>query len=710
MRTTPHLCLVALVAAACNEQGSTGDAEIIDNRDGVYDYVLGVDEDGNKITGGAHKIASFDDAGKREAIDSQNFPQRLHPDLTTGSAYRVFDATLTEGETTWPVFASTWWPQARNGTAWRWQPGASQNYANLSDRDRLSPMEKYDLLFNPGQSRQVEAVSHCTFPDAQAHGADCTQVSHPAITVAGPATEWELENQGQYQQYEPDTWWGHCNGWASYATTEPLGYPHRDVRVRLEQNRIVECTDGDTSGCVLFRMADIEALMTELYFSDQATFSGRRCNTAPDQIARDADGRPTDVACRDLNPGSFHIAIVGMFGRGARNLVTGETGGHPAFVIDHNYDHEIWNFPIVRYEITEQESITEAQATQLVADNGSDYGWNASATQFRRIQLAYWMVSDSVGASELLLRADTRSVDPVRVELNYVLELDAQNRILGGEWIQDPVALGENNKELHPDFIWMALDHRGAGEAADDTGGDDDNPFISYDRARALLQCANDANTCAPARMGGDDTLMDFVADVGNAQTRSYDTGVVQPGTYRVVMSHDPARPGGDADLYVRVGSAPTTSAYDCRPYSDGSDEECTVQVTAATTVFIQVRGYGSGSNAFRLVVSGGGGDEPPPAWEGLHESGSVSRDQEVRFTTPELSAGTYRFDMTGTGDADLYVRRGSAPNTTTFDCRPYANGSAETCSVTLQSAGAIHVMVRGYAASSTYELNGAQQ
>ena len=65
MRTTPHLCLVALVAAACNEQGSTGDVEIIDNRDGVYDYVLGVDEDGNKITGGAHKVASFDDAGMR---------------------------------------------------------------------------------------------------------------------------------------------------------------------------------------------------------------------------------------------------------------------------------------------------------------------------------------------------------------------------------------------------------------------------------------------------------------------------------------------------------------------------------------------------------------------------------------------------------------------------------------------------------------------
>ena len=65
---------------------------------------------------------------------------------------------------------------------------------------------------------------------------------------------------------------------------------------------------------------------------------------------------------------------------------------------------------------------------------------------------------------------------------------------------------------------------------------------------------------------------------------------------------------------------------------------------------------------------------------------------------------------MTGTGDADLYVRRGSAPNTTTFDCRPYATGSSETCNVNLSAPGVIHVMVRGYANSSTFELVGNRQ
>src|SRR5688572_12302338 len=129
MRTTISCLTVLSVFAACDDGGrDSGSAPPIDNRDGVYDYVLGVDpETGETIKGGAHKVVSFDDHGKREAIDSSNHPNRLHPDLTS-SVFRTFDAALTEGETTWPVFASTWWPQSKNGTAWRWQPGASQDY------------------------------------------------------------------------------------------------------------------------------------------------------------------------------------------------------------------------------------------------------------------------------------------------------------------------------------------------------------------------------------------------------------------------------------------------------------------------------------------------------------------------------------------------------------------------------------------------------
>ena len=102
-----------------------------------------------------------------------------------------------------------------------------------------------------------------------------------------------------------------------------------------------------------------------------------------------------------------------------------------------------------------------------------------------------------------------------------------------------------------------------------------------------------------------------------------------------------------------------------------------------------------------------GGGGQPMP-WAGLSEDGSVARNVSKAFATPVLDAGTYQFSMTGTGDADLYVRIGSAPTTTAYDCRPYKTGSNETCSVTLAQPAPIHVMVRGYAnTTSKYELRG---
>lgn len=104
----------------------------------------------------------------------------------------------------------------------------------------------------------------------------------------------------------------------------------------------------------------------------------------------------------------------------------------------------------------------------------------------------------------------------------------------------------------------------------------------------------------------------------------------------------------------------------------------------------------------------GGGGSTPTPTWAGLNERGSLTRGQETRFTTPSLQPGRYRFVTTGTGDADLYVRIGTAPTQTTYDCRPYRSDANETCEVNLTTSAPVHVMVRGYSAS-TYTLAGTK-
>jgi hypothetical protein len=48
----------------------------------------------------------------------------------------------------------------------------------------------------------------------------------------------------------------------------------------------------------------------------------------------------------------------------------------------------------------------------------------------------------------------------------------------------------------------------------------------------------------------------------------------------------------GDADLYVRQGQKPTTTAYACRPYLTGNDEACTFDAPAAGDWYVMLRGY----------------------------------------------------------------------------------------------------------------------
>lgn len=53
----------------------------------------------------------------------------------------------------------------------------------------------------------------------------------------------------------------------------------------------------------------------------------------------------------------------------------------------------------------------------------------------------------------------------------------------------------------------------------------------------------------------------------------------------------------GDADLYVRKRRQATEDAYDCRPYTGGSDEECRIQVVAGESVSWMVRGFSETSS-----------------------------------------------------------------------------------------------------------------
>jgi vibriolysin len=155
----------------------------------------------------------------------------------------------------------------------------------------------------------------------------------------------------------------------------------------------------------------------------------------------------------------------------------------------------------------------------------------------------------------------------------------------------------------------------------------------------------------------------------------------------------------GDADLYVRSGAVPSSSTYDCRPYKSGNAELCSFTNPAAGTWYVMLNAYSAYSGVTlkgSYSGTGGGGGTGTPVTETV--SGTVSKNSNANYGPYSVVAGTtFQVTMTGTRNPDLYVRFGSAPTTSLYDCRPATSGASETCTLTVPAGqSSAYVMVRG--------------
>lgn len=92
----------------------------------------------------------------------------------------------------------------------------------------------------------------------------------------------------------------------------------------------------------------------------------------------------------------------------------------------------------------------------------------------------------------------------------------------------------------------------------------------------------------------------------------------------------------------------------------------------------------------------------------------SAAKAQQKSFTLVVPAGATaLKFSTAGSnGDADLYVRKSSAPTTATYDCRSAGANSNEACTINNPTAGATYyVMIDAYAAYSglTYTASSGQ-
>lgn len=250
-----------------------------------------------------------------------------------------------------------------------------------------SPLQKYDEAFHGGQNK---------------------------------AAQWEIDKHTG----GPD-WAGHCNGYSAAAQRHPKEPSKPVVR-----------------GGVTFDPRDIKALMAEIHMNaDYEFLGGNRCDREGNVPGPGSRTDPKVMnECEDINPGTLHAAVVNWIGRMHHTVIMDEFSGD-----------QVWNYPLFKYQVVTQEAITKAQAKQLVIGQASgDYIFNPAAVKFVNIRTKLFFGAaqrhEVLGGRD----AQNRVIPPGEMELTYVLELNGEGEILGGEWT------GQSQTK-HPDFLWVAL-------------------------------------------------------------------------------------------------------------------------------------------------------------------------------------------------------------------------------------------------------------
>ena len=225
-----------------------------------------------------------------------------------------------------------------------------------------------------------------------------------------------------------ESWMGICHGWspASYMLARPT------KAITLKNPRNIPIT---------FYPADIKALASLLWANAPSStkFIGGRCNDKEPQ-ADPTTGRTLSSQCFDTNPGTWHLAMVNQIGVNKRSLV-----------LDATFDYQVWNQPAYGYSYTYFNPQTDtavhtlAEAKVAIANYTNDKFKKYRSPQAVAVVGIEMSVSYVVETRPSQRDTDNPSYDAIRkVAYLYDLELDANGKIIGGEWYQNP----------HPDFLW----------------------------------------------------------------------------------------------------------------------------------------------------------------------------------------------------------------------------------------------------------------
>jgi Zn-dependent metalloprotease len=245
----------------------------------------------------------------------------------------------------------------------------------------------------------------------------------------------------------------------------------------------------------------------------------------------------------------------------------------------------------------------------------------------------------------------------------------------------------------------------GMNEAFSDMGGEATEFYWKgtndFDVGREIFKDPNGAlrYMCNPPADGGS---IDNASQYNSGLDVHYSSGVYNKAFCTLAKTA-----GWDTPKAFKVMAR--ANALYWTPSSTFNSGACGVE-TAATDLGYTKADVTAAFNVVGVSCAGGGGGGTTPMTKGVTITGiGASTGSSVNYSLV-VPAGSTNLTFTmsgGTGDADMYVKFGSAPTDTVYDCRPYKSGNAETCTFATPSAGTYYVRLKAYATFSGVTLKG---
>jgi len=340
-------------------------------------------------------------------IDRYNEPSSLIWKLLGSenimNAREIFENNIMSGEVESQPWAAHYWPYAHGALVARHgDPGFNNLLRTVNSEQAFPSIKKYHEDFPSASVSSTHYLSPAEKYDLW--------IGDENFTLTKSMLE---DTSRMYDQFKKiPSWFGLCHGAAPASIM--LDRPKKFVQVKSPKGHNIT-----------FFPSDIKALATLAWTKKHYRTAGRRCNSS----------EPDSLSCKDLNPATLHLGLVNQIGRNQRS-----------FILDISKNEEVWNHALASYRM-KYFNLRDRVSYNTFSENVTPSSLNPLRAAGTKKLIGVEVTVSYVGTGYTLFRqTDDKKFDPLKTKnYFYDLELDSNDKILGGEWLSSD----------HPDFAWL---------------------------------------------------------------------------------------------------------------------------------------------------------------------------------------------------------------------------------------------------------------